>query len=416
MNRNLLLVAYHYPPDNAIGAARPARFAKYLPGAGWGCQVLTAAPQPRTAQNIHFVEDRTRGLWQGDTTAKPAVPVIQRYFELLLRRALFPGMSGLSWWWSAAAEGARLARESRQAPAAVLSTFPPLPAHMAARRLAGVLGIPWIADFRDPFPHHDPTGMPPVAAAVSRRMEARCFRDADAIIVNTEAMAAMYRRLYPFCAPKLHVVWNGFDPEDTLAPVPLPRRSSLVLSHVGTLYCGRNPIAILESLERLRAAGDPEALRCTVELVGPNFSSPEEQKVLDRCAAAGWLDLRAGLIPQAEARQLTQQADGLLLLQPQTAIQVPGKLFEYIRTGRPVLSLAPKNSPIEWILGQSGSRHTCLYPEDAPHEMDRKLADFLRGGWESSVPSDWFETNFNASRQAEELAEILNRTLRGKRS
>lgn len=413
MNRTLLLAAYHYPPENAIGAARPARFVKYLPAEGWDCQVLTAATPSDAARNVQFVEDRTRGIWGGGLPANGTASALRKYTELVLRRVFFPGTPGLTWWPAVIRAGVRLSREDGCAPAAVLSTFPPLPVHLAGRRLARKLGIPWIADFRDPFAHHLIKGMNPLSARAYRRLEAWVFKEAAAVILNTEAAAAMYRELYPAHAGKMHVIWNGYDPDEDLGPLPTPPHPKRVLAHVGTFYLGRNPVAILESLERLRAAGDAAALGIEVHLTGVNFSSPDEQAVIERCAASGWVRANGIQVPQAEARRLIREADGLLLIQPQSGIQVPGKTFEYIQTGRPILSLAPKKSAVEWMLERSGSRYTNLYPDDLPEETDRKLAEFLRGDWEPSTPSDWFESQFNAARQAEQLAGILNRVVAG---
>jgi hypothetical protein len=178
---------------------------------------------------------------------------------------------------------------------------------------------------------------------------------------------------------------------------------------VGALYAGRNPVAVLESIERLRAAGNAEAERCEVVLAGPNDSSPQERAVMDRAAEQGWVRLEARKIPQAEALRISQESDGLLLLQPQSGIQVPGKLFEYVRIGRPILSLAPRESAIEWLLDRCGIPHVDLYPDDGPTEMDGKVAAYLQLPTAPGSPSPWFEENFNAMRQAEQLAAILDR-------
>ncbi|MCC6264700.1 MAG: glycosyltransferase [Bryobacterales bacterium] len=411
MNRTLFLIAYHYPPENTIGAARPARFVKYLPAEGWDCEVLTAAAPSETAPQLHFVEDRTREIWEGRPSINPKASAVRKYSELALRRLLFPGTPGLTWWRCATATGIRLARESGRTPAAVLSTFPPLPTHLAGRRLARQLGVPWIADFRDPFPHLGSNSLSRLSVGTYRFLEAGVFKEAAAVILNTEAAAELYRECYPAHAHKMHVVWNGYDPEERVEPLPAPPHPRKVLAHIGTLYNGRNPVTILESLERLRAADDAGALGVEVHLTGPNFSSVDEQAVLDRCAAGGWVRVNDAMLPKAEAMRLTRQADGLLLLQPQSAIQVPGKLFECLQTGRPILSLAPKHSPIEWILERSGVRYTSLYPAEPPAETDRKLKEFLQGSWETSTPSEWFESQFNAARQAGQLAEILDRAV-----
>ncbi len=351
-------------------------------------------------------------MWESDGRAVEEISVVQRYTELVLRRLFFPGALGLTWAREAPAAASQFPSWDGGGPAAVLSTFPPISSHLAGWQISRKLRVPWIADFRDPFsslPAKDGRRLPAIASAT---LEKRFFRDAAAVIMNTEPMAEVYRKRYPAHAAKISVIWNGFDPKDVLGPLPIPSRPQKVLSHVGSLYVGRNPVAILESLERLKNSGDAEAASCAISLVGPNFSSPEEQSVIDRCVAAGWTTQNAVTIPHSKALRINQESDGLLLLQPQSEIQVPGKLFDYIRIGRPILSLAPRNSPVEWILERSGIRHTNLYPDDPPEEIDGKIAAYLRGGWNGASPSDWFEDNFNATFQCRQLAAILNKVTR----
>lgn len=329
-----------------------------------------------------------------------------------MRRFLFRGALGLTWAKGIPAVAEGLSEGMPTRPAAVFSTFPPLSSHLAGWRTARRLRVPWIADFRDPFApaiSREGNWLPRLA---SETLEKRFFREAASIIVNTEAMAAMYRERYPEQAAKISVIWNGFDPHNELGPLPIPPRQKRILSHVGTLYAGRNPVAILESMERLRARGDAEALNCEIVLIGPNFSNPDEQTVIDRCVAAGWTKQDGTKIPQEQALRITRESDGLLLLQPQSEIQVPGKLFEYVRIGRPILSLAPRNSPIEWILGKSGIPHTNLYPNDPGPEVDRKISEYLRASWTPTSPSEWFQNSFDAIHQCRQLVEILDATTR----
>ena len=414
MPTTLLLVAYHYPPENVIGAARPARFVRYLPNFGWNCQVLTAAPQPNVApEQIRWVKDKTREMWESNGGAFEEISVVQRYTELVLRRFFFPGTLGLTWAREAPAAASRFPSLDGDPPAAVLSTFPPISSHLVGWQISRKLRVPWIADFRDPFifasDKEEKRYLPNVAA---RTLEKRFIQHADAVILNTEATAEMYRKRYPKHAGKMSVIWNGFDPKEALGPLPIPPRPQRILSHVGNLYAGRNPVAVLESLERLRISGDGEVARWNIALVGTDLSSPEEKAVIDRCVAAGWTSRNGTRIPHAEALRITQESDGLLLLQPQSDVQVPAKLFEYIRIGRPILSLAPRNSPVEWILERSGIPHTNLYPDDPAQEIDRKIAAYLRGGSDAASPSEWFETNFNATFQCRQLAVLLNEVIK----
>ncbi len=107
-----------------------------------------------------------------------------------------------------------------------------------------------------------------------------------------------------------------------------------------------------------------------------------------------------------------EEADALLLVQPQSDVQVPGKLFEYICIGRPVLALVPRKSAVEEILRKSGIPSVCVYADDGAEVADRKLVEFLRLPNTATNASDWFRANFNAEEQTRRLAEIIDGLVR----
>jgi hypothetical protein len=104
------------------------------------------------------------------------------------------------------------------------------------------------------------------------------------------------------------------------------------------------------------------------------------------------------------------RADYLLLIdvnQSGTSLQVPGKLFEYIRVGRPILALTPEGSPVERILANSGVLHVCLHPGEPADETDRKLLQLLAMPTSPVEPSRWFRDHFDAEAQTRMLASLL---------
>ncbi len=107
-----------------------------------------------------------------------------------------------------------------------------------------------------------------------------------------------------------------------------------------------------------------------------------------------------------------EEADALLLVQPQSDVQVPGKLFEYICIGRPVLALVPRNSAVEDILQKSAIPNVCIYADDNPSDADQKLLTFLRLPNTPATASDWFRKNFNAEEQTKQLAGIIDGLVR----
>jgi len=295
---------------------------------------------------------------------------------------------------------------------AVISTSPPVGPHLAAMYMKWRYGLKWIADFRDPL-----LGNPGRARRWARpydiALERAIFRSADAIIAVTDAVEAGWRKKYPQWAHKFKVIWNGFDPEDGFGPKPIPPRPHRVLAHIGVLYTQRYPARLLASLERLleRNLVDPKSIR--IKLLG--IVQDESVFVKNPTAAGlvekGVLEFRNELIPRRDAMLEIATSDYLLLIDidnlSNVAYTVPAKIYDYILTGRPVLGITRRNSPVDRILSRSGVQQVCLYQEDSDGEIDRKLLGFLRMSSEPVSPSPWFLRNFDGQQQASVLADLM---------
>ncbi|MCC6340907.1 MAG: glycosyltransferase [Bryobacterales bacterium] len=395
----VLLFAYYYPPDNAIGAARPARFTKYLTRLGYRCIVVTAACPDSSAADVIHVPDPFNSASRN----------IGWHMERALRWSLFPGAAGTQWCHSACAAARNLLRDASPNRVTILSTFPPMGAHWAAWMLARNSGLPWIADFRDPMASPFRKILSPWHFHFRQWMEDRIIRAADLTIANTDAAAEVWRQRHPRLRGRVHVIWNGFDPEQRISALPLPKRDYRLLSHAGQLYYGRTAAPLIESISRLVDSGRLPPSRIRVRLLGPaQHGTLPPPDVLARAQRKGWLELQLESIPQADARRLTQTSDGLLLVQPQSSVQVPGKLYEYLQIGRPILAFVPPGSPIERILERSGVPYRCVYPGAPPEVFDNTILSFLDLSSDVAA-SPWFEENFNAERQTEILHNLIQR-------
>ena len=407
---HVILIAYHFPPGPEMGAVRPYRFYKYLKRMGYTCHVITASAQTETNADVTFLADDLRAIWEGAGEQRKS---FRAYQELLVRKIAYPGHIGIMWSMAAAAECHRLVRKYAGEKFVVFSTYPPLGVIPAGLMAYLRDRLPWIADFRDPLS----SGLGDAFVSARQRfwnnqLEARVFRQASAVIANVEGAAEMWRKRYPRAARKLNVIPNGFDPEDAPLARAIPPRVHKLIVHAGGLYHGRTPNAMVESLARLRTSGAPEAMAAKILLVGHvDVKTGLDQALYETAQREGWLEMRAQ-VARSDAQRLLEEADGLLLVQPQSDVQVPGKLFEYICIGRPVLALVPRASAIEEILAKSGIQQVCIYGDDAAAAADRKLLEFLRLPSTASEASAWFRTNFNAEEQTKKLAEIVDEVSR----
>ena len=395
-NTRILLLAYYYPPQVTAGALRPARLVRYFPEFGYDPRVVTL---------------RTNGEAAGTgaaeyVSAADGGAVLKALAKALRLTEIVTDRSHRFEWVAAAMRAAE--RLASAAPfEAIVSTGPPQATHLAAMLLKRRWRVPWIADFRDPITM--PGAKPALEAAW---LERRFFSSADAVVAVTDRVANGWREQYPEFAGKFSVIWNGFDPAEAFGPQALPAREHRVISHLGDIYGPRHPSRFIASISRLRDR-DPSLRDLHIELVGPmDEDAPcRAMREFQALAAEGALRFNAAVAPRAEALHKTATSDYLLLLDINlkgVGYTVPAKIFDYVRSGRPILAYTPAESPVEEILRQSGVRHCCVHPADSPEQEDVKVAAFLAVPSTATEPNDWFRSRFDGRQQAGAMARCLD--------
>lgn len=399
----VLMLAFYFPPENAIGAARPARFTKYLSRLGYPVSVVSQWMEGAPAATAIRVPAPARA---GDQTFTASS--LLRSFN----RMALPYDDRL--WWAPPAYRAASAALQRNPHQVVFSTYPPVATHLVALALKLRHGCRWVADFRDPL-MGNPVRSAKRAMLLDLVIERLIFRRADAVIANTDAVMQMWRDRYPQWQHKIHLIWNGFDPEDKLTPKPAGTRTRRTMAHVGTIYGGRTPEPLIASLDRLLAAGKIAADSIQLRLIGPieNHSLDPSSPVCQRLQALGCLHVDDRMAPQAEAREETLGADYLVLIDlvdsEVPGIQLPAKIFDYIRACRPILAFTPAGSVITRVLATAGIPNACVLPTAPVEEIDRAVQAFLDRPRAEIQPSAAFWHDFDSSSQTYVLANIISR-------
>jgi glycosyltransferase involved in cell wall biosynthesis len=296
---------------------------------------------------------------------------------------------------------------------AVLSTSPPPATHIAAERLVRRFGLPWIADFRDPLADN-PFRPDERAQRFYSRLERRIMARAKAVLANTEPLADTLKTRYPEMTAKVIVLPNGYDPEEMIEATPISQRPYRVIAHVGTLYGGRHPGLLLQSIERLLASGRIEPGTVRIELTGDiqDVAVPLDRPPFSTLQGAGCLIIDAARVPRADAHRRMSQADYLLLLDVNergSSIQVPAKIFDYIRIGRPILAFTSRQSPAADILSRCGVPHTFVWTDATSAEVDAAVESFLQLSPEPVRAATWFWDTYNGKFQAGIVAGLLDR-------
>ena len=401
--RGLVITGY-YPPDDAVGGLRASRFCRYLPRHGFQ-PVVIARRQAGVAYPANQVvrcpleDPPTRRL----VLAERAAEAFQRH--------LLPYNEELPWVPHAISAANDILK--RTPVAAVLSTSPPVATHLAALYLKLRYGIKWIADFRDPV-SGNAFRIRKYTSGYNALLQHAILAHADAVITVTDTIHEEWLERYQPWARKIHLIWNGFDPEEAAPQSAIPDRPYRVLAHVGSIYGGRHPHLLLAAMERLISLGRLNPAQVRVRLIGVveeatlRPHSPPARTLIEH----GCLECGMGDVPRDAALRAIAEADFLLLLDGNAlsiGYTLPAKVFEYIRTGRPILAITGRSSPVDRILSRSGIPFLCLYYDDPAEQVDTKVLQFFGLKSEPVEPSAWFLSQFDGRRQVQTLAEILTR-------
>lgn len=353
----ILLVAYEFPPSPSPQSLRWKYFARELVRQGIEVHVLcpdmrpgqvaTEVPDGVVTHRIHpgpvtgavdwvanWHRKRKAGpIASGQPVAAPAVASQQPAAlnwkgKLLVRmqatagRLYFPDARG-EWRWFAGRALRRLLDELQ--PDVVVSSHEPATT-IEVGSLAKQAGFPWLVDLGDPVLSFYTPGR---WRRRSLALERRACREADCVTVTTERAREALVERHAIDPDRITVLTQGFDAADD---EPFPQGTGvswcddrLELLYTGSFYHFRHPRALADAVESMRgvrltiaSSRVPDWLRDLSE------SIPEKIRLL-------------GFVPHSDAKRLQKQAHVLVNLANADAMHVPGKLYEYLGAGKPIL-------------------------------------------------------------------------------
>lgn len=397
----VLIIAYYFPPDAAIGAVRPYQFARLLPEHGIETWVLTVEPEFAETWDEQFVIDdipagriiRTRvGATARDRLVKSLASLkaalkgkrreVAKSVEedagaessssaqdngwmaatarrrLLLSWIRFP--DELAGWYQPALKAAELAHQEFNFDALV-STSPPRVSHLIARRLAIHTGLPWVMDLRDPWYDEWNADAPQSKSLLAqyRRLFKKCARRADTVVLNTERLREYVVRTMPELVNKAIAIPNGCSLRPSTAPLQAQLPDKFSIGHYGNVYDQRSSGVFLEGLRRWLDESDAAQASLAVHFVGQEFGDTAER------VAALNLDALVQLrppVPRQQVLELMRADYALLLIANGQPVQVPGKLYEYLSSGRRILATTEQDSATADLLRGT---HDCLIAQTA---------------------------------------------------
>jgi glycosyltransferase involved in cell wall biosynthesis len=443
--KRLLFLAYFFPPLGGGGCQRTLKLVRYLDPNGWESTVVTTRDADYWILDPTLLEEVPRSaeiIRVGGLTSLRLLRLLSRGGVSIERRqrgrdpVAFRTLRRLQSWmlipdgylpWSRAAGRAAAKRIEAGGIDAVWSTSSPESSHLAGLALKRRFGIPWVADFRDPWVGRV-TYRPPTSwhDARHRALERAVVGGADRVTVVSEAMLALYRNRYPeLPAERFAYVPNGFDSDDwrRVGELAMPAegsgssaRSRFVLLHAGQLAHRPTARTLLDAVGRMVAADPRSAADFTLRFLGGNEElSREDLERRGLAAVVQILPSKPHIASMAEMRR----AQALILLGhggEADSLLYTGKIYEYLTSGRPVLGLLDEG-PAAALIRASGSG-VVLRADDVQGTADalgRWLSEWRGAGTLKASPKAASAAAWERSAIAKAVAGVLDSLLESRR-
>ena len=231
----------------------------------------------------------------------------------------------------------------------ILSTGPPHSMHLIGKKLKEKTGIPWVADFRDPWTgidYYDQLRLTRCSDRKHRTMERAVLKKADRVVVIGRNMAKEFRRI---AGVQAEVVPNGFDEED-FEGVEGRHTDTFTILHVGAMNRDRNHEAFWKAAAAVISKHQLSPGQFRIRLIG------KLDHAVIRSLEKNRLSAYTETTPYMEHNRIAEELRSASLLYlpvnntPNAKGIATGKIFEYLAAGRPVLGVGPVDGDAADIL------------------------------------------------------------------
>jgi hypothetical protein len=380
--KKLLIITYYWPPAGGPGVQRWLKFVKYLPD--FDIQPIVYIPENPTypivdegllnevsdkaiiLKNKIFEPYQLAGIFSKKQTQKISSGIIpaakkQSVLEKLLlwvRGNLFIPDARKYWVKPSVAYLKKYIQENNIDT--IVTSGPPHSLHLIGLKLKEELGVKWFADFRDPWTtigYHKSLKLSFYADKKHKFLESKVLNAADSIIVTSKTTKLEFQAL---TQKPIEVITNGYDIEN-VAKQTLDEK--FTMAHIGSFLSDRNPKVLWEVLQELVTENNAFSANFQLKLIGKIsqeiFESLSNYQLEAYCNNLGYLS-------HTEAIAHQRKSQVLLLIEidsEDTKSIIPGKLFEYMVSERPIVAIGPKDSDFAEIITSTNTGVFFTYSE-----------------------------------------------------
>ena len=379
--KKVLVITYFWPPSGKATVHWPLKIIKYLPEFGCEPYVLTVKEnffsrrddslfkeinpslkvyksrsfEPFNLYKKFIGKGKQEHIVDSETISKTNNS-FSHLVSIWIRMNLFIPDARIGWYFSAVKMGRKIIKENKID--AIISIGPPHSTHLIAGRLSKLFGISHYPVFIDPWVdiiYYKDFNRNRITLSLDNHFEKKILKFSKASIFVTQTMQDDYLKKYPFLKDKSFVLYWGYDEEtfQNLEGSMTGNKDTII--HAGNIFDYQNPVGFWKLVRQKINSGQ----KLKIKFIGS--VSPAIKKEI-RTAGLDKFTEYAGFLPYKELLTELINAKYLLVCASEPR-HVPGKLFEYLRTGRPIIAFGDDNKEVHDILKNSNAGMIFNYNE-----------------------------------------------------
>jgi len=417
-SKRVLLVAYYFPPLGMGGIQRVAKWGKYFLRLGWEVTIVTVKPITYYAFDDSLLDELkgARIIRTGSLDPARLLYLFRRKKE----RAAGGKEGSTSWLYWFFIPDARILwlpfalwrawREiRRQKIPFIVTSGPPHSSHFIGWILSKITGVKWVSDFRDSWLQGNLLPTPTrLHRWLHRVMEKRILTDAHAVTATSQMLAESLASTGQRQAGTTHFLPNGYDADDFATPIS-KTDERFDVAYVGAISSFADPHTLIEGFRLFVETAQLAPAETRLHFIGADVTGQLAARVRENNLEE-YVN-SSGYLPHHEAIHALRRADLLVYLVCPGSFHalIPGKTFEYMAAGKPVLAIGDRIEGMQLLMQHAVVRH-CDF--DAIDAIQCALLAFYQEFHRNAVPEKKMPPEkFSREWQAKKLAEIFSSLL-----
>lgn len=385
--KKVLFITYYWPPSGKASLHWPLKIIKHLPSFGWQPSVLTIDEDTFSQKDETFVNEipietkiiraksiepfnvykrligksKSDQLIASETISKKNKNFSHR-LSVWIRMNLFIPDARVGWYFPAVKAGTEYLLQEKAD--AIVSIGPPHTSHLIGKKLSSKFSIPHLPVFIDPWvdiSYYKSFQRSGLTLRIDNHLEKSVLQNAASIIFVTDTMKKDYESKYPFIKEKSKLLYWGYSEEDFRMEDgrwmmdDAKQKDVEVILHAGNIFDHQNPKYFWQTIRREIEKGRK------LKLLFIGTVSPEIKQSIKDTGLESHTEYK-GFLPYKSMLKEMMKADYLLVCATEPR-HVPGKLFEYLRAGKPIIAFGDGNDEVKRILAYSNAGMIFSYGE-----------------------------------------------------